>query len=42
MYFSEFFNEPLIFYDFFGATKVVWTYIYAYAGEWVNTVIRGQ
>ena len=29
----------MIFYDFFGATKVVWTCIHAYGGEWVNNCI---
>ena len=36
VYFTGFFNERLIFYDFFCATRVVWMYIYAYGGEWVK------
>ena len=34
--FAGFLNERVIFYDFFCATQVVWMYIYAYGGEWVN------
>ena len=33
--FSGFLKER-VFLQFFCATKVGWTYIYAYSGEWVN------
>ena len=35
VYFTGFLKERLICYDFFCATKVVWTCIHAYGGEWV-------
>ena len=42
MYFTGFLNKRLIFYIFFCATKVVWTYIYAYGGECVKGTIHSR